>query len=163
MRYASAMTGYNVLRLVHGYWRWAVLASALVLLVRAFAGARAGRDWSAGDDRASRWFVASADVQLLLGLILYFAFSPFWSALHGSFHAAMKDPVTRFFAIEHETAMVIAVAIAHVGRVRIRRAPDAASKRRAAIAWTLVFLAILLWAVPWPWRATGRPLFRGSL
>ena len=49
--------------------------------------------------------------------------------------AAMKDPLLRFFAVEHVTLMLIGVALlVHVGRVRARKAlTDQARHRAAAI------------------------------
>jgi heme A synthase len=153
---------YWLLRLIHGYWRWAVLLSAVVALVRGICTWR--RDnWTPGDDRASRAFVAAVDVQVSLGLILYFAFSPFWPAVRDSFHDALRDPSSRFFGMEHGTAMLVALAAAHVGRVRVRRALEPRMKQRALIVSLAVFFAIAAWAIPWPWRAMGRPLFRTSL
>ncbi|MDB4965616.1 MAG: hypothetical protein JWN44_1305 [Myxococcales bacterium] len=157
------MTGYTVFRLIHSYWRWVVLACAIVVLVRSISGLTSRRGWTGGDARASRLFVIAVDVQLLLGLILYFVFSPFWNAMHGSFHAAMKDPITRFFGMEHGVAMLLALVAVHVGAVRARRATDAAAKHRALLITTVIFFALALVGMPWPWRPMGRPLFRLSL
>jgi len=156
------MSGYGVLRLIHGYWRWMVLVSGLVALVRSGAAVSSPRAWRPGDEQASRRFVAALDIQVLLGLMLYFAFSPFWSAVHESFHLTLKNETTRFFGLEHETAMLVAFVAVHVGRVRVRRETEAAAKHRALFASTLLFFALALWAIPWPWRAIGRPLFRLS-
>ncbi|HWE31463.1 MAG TPA: hypothetical protein VHB97_25850, partial [Polyangia bacterium] len=68
----------------------------------------------------------------------------------------------RFFGVEHETAMLLAFVTAHVGRVLSRRAPDP-RKQRILRATMFIFFALVLWAIPWPWRAFGRPLLRLSL
>jgi hypothetical protein len=154
---------YWILRLVHGYFRWAVLACAAVALVRTLGGVRRGRPWTDVDERASRLFVAAVDVQVSLGLVLYFGFSPFWPAVRDSFHFAMHDTSARFFGMEHETAMLLAFVVAHAGRIRIRRAVEARSKHRALLVGLFFFFALVLWAIPWPWRAIGRPLLRTSL
>src|SRR5258705_4336534 len=145
------MTAYGILRLVHGYWRWAVLVTGAVALVRAIAALRGRRDWSTGDERASRWFIAAVDGQVVLGVILYFGFSPFWPAVRDSFHFAVRDRSARFFGMEHETAMLLAFVAAHLGRVRIRRAPEARGKQRALLVSLTIFFAFVLWAIPWPW------------
>jgi hypothetical protein len=101
------------------------------------------------------------DVQLLLGLLLYFVFSPLTTVALKDFGAAMSNPVQRFFAVDHVVAMVIAVVLAHVGRALSRRAADAQGKHRlAAILYGLAVLAIVL-AIPWPFETgVGRPLLR---
>jgi hypothetical protein len=154
------MSAYWWLRLVHGYWRWMVLVSALVVLVRATVGAHTGSEWARGDERAMRGFLAAVDLQVMTGIILYFAFSPFWLATYQSFHETMSSPVARFFGVEHETAMLLALIAAHVGRARAERASAGSHKHRATRAAMLIFFALLLWAIPWPWRSFGRPLFR---
>lgn len=155
---AASANVYGWLRLVHGYWRWVVVLSALVVFVRAVRA----RSWTAMDERASRLFVAAVDIQVLLGLTLYFGFSPYWTATHTAFAATMKDQGARFFGVEHETAMLLAFVTAHVGRVVSRRAPDA-RKQRILRTTMIVFFALVLWAIPWPWRVFGRPLVRLSL
>jgi putative effector of murein hydrolase len=75
---------------------------------------------------------------------------------------ALADRVTRFFAVEHQTAMLLAVILAHAGRIRARRA-DSDEARQRIVAITLILCFVLvLWAIPWPWRAVGRPLLRAS-
>ncbi len=100
------------------------------------------------------------DVQMLVGLILYFVLSPFTARAFTDFSAAMKNPSTRFWAVEHITAMFAAVILAHVGRVLARRAPNASAKRtRLLVCFGLATLLMLL-ATPWPGMANGRPIIR---
>jgi hypothetical protein len=155
------VSGYGILRLVHGDWRWVVLGCALLALARALDGVARARPWQAGDERAAVAFVGALDLQLLLGLVLYFGFSPFWSATRHAFSATMQDAGTRFFGVEHETAMLLAVAAAHLGRVRARRATPE-RRHRVMLVTLLLFFAIVAWAIPWPWRPFGRPWLRLS-
>jgi hypothetical protein len=154
------MNAYTVLRLVHGYWRWAVLLSAVVVLVRTTVGTLTRKQWSGDDERAARWFLLAVDVQMAIGVLLYFGFSPFWSATLHSFQETMQGQVSRFFGIEHETAMLLAVMAAHIGRVRSTRAAEGVGKHRTMLISVVVFSVFVLWAIPWPWREMGRPLFR---
>ena len=154
---------YALLRLAHSYWRWPVLASALVVLVRVVTGAHTRRAWTRDDDRAVRLLLSAVDLQLAIGMTLYFGFSPFFPALYQSFHESMSSPVARFFGIEHQTAMLLAMIAAHVGHSRARRAVDDVAKHRAMRAAMVIFFALTLWAIPWPWRIFGRPLFRTTL
>jgi hypothetical protein len=91
------MSVYTVLRLVHSYWRWAVLVAALVVFARAVAGMVSSRAWTASDQRAARLFITTLDVQFVLGIVLYFGFSPFWMSTIQSFRETMQAPVARFF------------------------------------------------------------------
>jgi hypothetical protein len=56
--------------------------------------------------------------------------------------------------------MVVGIALAHIGRTRIRKATsDARRHRLAAIFYGLALVAILA-AIPWPGLPNARPLFR---
>lgn len=154
------MSWYELLRAVHSYWRWAVLAAAALAFLRVATGAWRRREWTAADDRAARLFIAVTDVQFLLGIVLYFGFSPFWSATYYSFAETMRDRGSRFFGIEHQTAMALGITAAHMGWDRVRRRPRTPRSHRVMLVAMLVFFAFVLWAIPWPWRPYGRPLFR---
>lgn len=95
------------------------------------------------------------DIQMLVGLILYFFLSPLTTAAFKNFGAAMSNPILRFFAIEHILYMIVAVALGHVGRTLAKKATEAVAKHRiSAILYGLAVVVILL-AIPW-----SRPLFR---
>jgi hypothetical protein len=146
---------YPYLLIFHNWIRWIALIAGLL------AFAAAARGWSArrpGDSPLSRWsivFVAAMDLQFLIGLILYLGVSPLTRAAFSNMAAAMKDHEQRFFVAEHTTYMIIAVLLAHVGGMFLRKARNDPGKYRAA---TLAFAAsLLLMAVGIPW---WRPLLR---
>ena len=152
---------YPLMLVVHSLLRWVVLAAGLVAFGRAVAGTRGRRAWTAGDDRAGQLFVGTLDLQLLIGIALYLVFSPITRAALQDFGAAMSSPILRFWAVEHILGMVIAVALAHIGRVRIRKTNDPVRRHKlAAIFFGLALVAILA-TIPWPGMPAGRPLFRG--
>ena len=142
---------YAFVLLIHSWLRWAVIAAGVAALVR---GGRA-------EGAAGKWFTILLDVQILLGLLLYFVLSPFTKMALGDFGAAMANAQLRFFAVEHVFGMVIATALAHVGRARIRKAPLEKRSRLALIFYGLAVIAILA-SIPWPGMPAGRPLLRWS-
>lgn len=151
---------YQVVLILHSWLRWAVLAFALVTLARSFRGARAKLDWTGTDQRMHRLFVASLDTQVLLGLLLYFVLSPLTPRSLDTFRNVMPVAYLRFFAVEHITAMVLAVVIAHVSSVRARRAATAPLRHRRVALGTLGALIAVLVGIPWPGLPYARPLFR---
>jgi len=119
---------------------------------------------SEAPDPVDRWglvFTASLDLQMLLGLLLYLVLSPTTAAIFKDFGGAMKDPVARFWAVEHVGTMILAVALAHVGRVLGRKAKSPASKRMRLLICFGVSLLAILGGTPWPGMPAGRELFRG--
>ncbi len=70
----------------------------------------------------------------------------------------MKDPLLRFFAVEHLVLMLVGLAFVHVGRARAKKArSDVAKHKTAAIFYTLGFVLILV-GIPWPFSPIGRPM-----
>ena len=138
---------YTALLALHGLLRWVVLFSAV---------------WTIAQPKERRpglVFVASLDTQILLGMVLYLFLSPLTRAAFAAMGQAMKNHELRFFVVEHPFAMFLALVLAHVGRVRMRRAatPELAARRTRLWA-TLAFVALVL-GQPWP----GLPYARGLL
>ena len=145
---------YGILLTLHSLTRWAVVILALLGLVRALTGKDA--PWSAADETPRRWLPHAMSLQLVLGLGLWFGLSPVVALARADMAAAMKDPLLRFWAVEHFAAMFVAVTLVHVGAARARKAATPAAKRQAMLIFFGIATAITLWAVPW----TSRPLFR---
>jgi hypothetical protein len=151
---------YSLVLTVHSLLRWVVLLFGLWAIVRAYGGVSSRRAWAPSDDSAGRWFIISMDVQFVIGLVLYGFLSPITMQALADLGGAMRDPVQRFWAVEHITLMIAGLVLAHIGRARARRAvTDAARHRNSALFYTLAVLAVLA-AIPWPFLTDGRPLFR---
>lgn len=155
---------YDILLPLHSIVRWLALLGAILAAGAAIWGWLGRREWKPLDDRLGLVFTISLDVQLLLGILLYFV-SPLVQSALADFGEAMSSTPLRFYAVEHAFLMIVAVVLAHVGRALAKRAEDARAKhQRAAIFFTLALLAILI-AIPWPFRepfgALGRALFPG--
>jgi hypothetical protein len=137
-----------------------VIILAIMAIVRAVRGKSAKRAWDRGDDRAGAMFVGALDLQMVLGLVLYFVLSPFTRGAMADFGEAMRNSALRFWAVEHTFGMVIALVLAHVARVRIRKQPDPVRKHNVAFVLFLLALLAILISTPWPGMPAGRPLFR---
>jgi hypothetical protein len=74
----------------------------------------------------------------------------------------MRNEVQRFFLVEHLFGMLVALGVAHVGSVKIRKAADSHAKHRLAVIYILIALAVIALSIPWPGMPAGRPLFRFS-
>ena len=144
----------------HSWLRWVVLAAALVALVRSAAGWSGTRPWTPADDRAGLIFSAALDLQVLIGLLLYFLFSPLMATIRQHAGEAMGNDAMRYWLVEHPFGVIVAVVLTHVGRVRVRKATDAARKHRLVVIFFGLALIALAVSLPWPGTATGRPLFR---
>ncbi|MGH2437693.1 MAG: hypothetical protein ACRDFA_11970 [bacterium] len=126
---------------IHSLLRWVVLAAGLYAV-----GAAVGRS-----GRAGRWFAILLDIQVVIGLIVYWL-SPITSSALANMGAAMQNRVVRFWAVEHGFSMLVAVALAHIGLARAKK-----GKGGAALLYLLALVAVLI-GIPWPFLPYGRPL-----
>ena len=149
---------YTVVLLLHSWIRWIALVAGFGATLAAVRGSGLSKPSS-----AERWglvLMMALDIQLLLGLLLYLVLSPFTTEALKDLGAAMKTPALRFWAVEHVTTMLAAIVLAHVGRVLARTAKTPDAKRmRLIICFGLATFA-MLFGMPWPGMAGGRPLFR---
>ena len=152
---------YTAFLVIHSYLRWLVLAAGLIAVVRGIAGTAGRRPWTAGDEAAGRWFVVGLDVQTLLGIVIYLFLSPFTMSAWGDMAETMRNGPLRLIVVEHEVGMLVALALAHIGRARVRKTADAARRHRLAAIFFGLALIVVLLAIPWPFMAGGRALFRG--
>jgi hypothetical protein len=151
---------YQVVISLHSWLRWGVLLVGALTLGRAVHGWARGRDWTWTDRRVQQLFVSLFDSQVLLGLTLYFVLSPLTPRNLDGFRAAMSNSVLRFFGIEHVTAMVLALIVAHGASVASRRAEGSTAKHRRWGVGLLIALLLILVGIPWPVLPYGRPLLR---
>ena len=148
---------YTTFLALHSWLRWLALFAGIAATIAA------ARDASSANrsDRLGLILTSTLDTQLLLGLLLYFVVSPNMVEIRAHFGESMKDPVARFWAVEHVTTMLGAVVAAHVGRVLARKTPDANSRRMKLFICYGIATVLMFLAVPWPGMRAGRPLFRG--
>lgn len=140
---------------LHNLTRWIVMVLAIFALYRAYTGWLGKKAYTATDRKAGMFFGIGMDVQLLLGLILYFVGN--WGIK--AFAVAQSAPAaqrmqTLFFAIEHSPVMLLAVILTHVGSMMSRKATDDVSKHKLAAIWFTIVVILVIIAIPW----TQRPL-----
>ena len=149
---------YTTVLTLHSWILWIALVAGVGVTLAAVRGKVQGESSIA--DRWAMVAMMALDIQMLIGLILYLGLSPNMQEILNHFGESMRRPDTRFWAVEHITAMIAAVALSHVGRVLARKAKDPAAKRsRLLITFGLATLLMLV-GMPWPGRPGGRPLFR---
>jgi hypothetical protein len=152
---------YNAALAFHSWLRWAILLLGLLAIARAISGRSSGRPWMRADERIAMFFTSALDLQMLIGLILYFALSPITKEGMRDMGAAMGNVGLRFWTVEHPVGMLIAITLAHIGQGRIRKTTDAVRRHRTALIFFTLALIVIVMSIPWPGRPiVGRPWFR---
>ena len=134
---------------IHNTLRWLILISLAVTLVKYLIGWLGNQPWKKIDNVLGIVFTSLMDLQLLAGLILYFFLSPVTKIAFSDFGAAMKNANLRFYAVEHSSIMLIAVALVHIGRAKSKKARTDQAKFKTASIFFLIALALIIAAIPW--------------
>jgi hypothetical protein len=148
---------YGVVLYMHSILRWAIVAAGLYAAGRAWWGRLGRRAWLKTDMRAGRILVSLMDVQLLIGLVLYFLYSPVVAGAMLRPEMVAGNRGLRFWIFEHPIAAIAAIVIAHIGFLKARKGGPLAH-RDAALFYTLALLIVLA-AIPWPLFSYGRLLW----
>ncbi len=94
-------------------------------------------------------FAGTVHLMLLLGISLYFFFSPITQAAFADFGAAMKDPSIRFWAVEHISIMTLVTIIVTIGSAKTKKALSSESKFKNQLVFFGISLALMLISIPW--------------
>ena len=142
---------HDLVLVLHSWVRWAAIVAGVLATLTAIASSSN----LPGNKRWGLYFTIALDVQFLLGLLLLLTSSAF-----GNMGETMKDATARFYAVEHPTIMVVAIALAHMGSVLARKAKTPAAARTKSIIFFSLATLLLIVGTPWPGRLDSRPLFR---
>jgi bacteriorhodopsin len=150
----------NYSLIIHSILRWAVLLLGVWAVITALGAVISKREYRSSDNKVSLFFMISCDIQLLLGLILYFS-GMWFELLKNNAKEVMKHPAERFFAVEHASMMIIAWLLVHIGRSMVKRAGTDAQKHKRTLIYFGIALLIIIVMIPWPFRQPGiaRELF----
>ncbi|MBN1537659.1 MAG: hypothetical protein JW908_13055 [Anaerolineales bacterium] len=147
---------YSMILAMHNIARWIVLILGITVIYRSFTSLAAHKEWTPLDARGGFFFTVSMDIQFILGLILYFFYSPLTRDALSQLGAPFRDDTQRFFALFHVLYMLLALAFTHLGNMLARRTMTVGVKHlRAASFFTLAMLCILF-GMPWT-----RPILPG--
>jgi hypothetical protein len=148
---------------LHNLLRWVVILFMLLTLIKSFSGMSNKKPFTGGDKKTALFLLISVDLQLLVGLYLYFTSA--WglkNIQNAGMGAVMKDTVGRFWAVEHIFGMLVAIALVHIGYSAVKKNIDDTAKFKKLFWFTLIAAIIVFATIPWPFRAgVGRAIFPG--
>ena len=149
----------QVLLVIHSLLRWFIIIFGIWTVINAISGLSGKKEYTASDGRSNFFFMLGMDIQLLIGLSLYF--SGMW--FDGLKHLGenMKNTNLRFYTMEHEVMMILAWILVHVGRVAVKKSTVSSARFKKSLIFFGITLLLILIATPWPFReAVARPWFR---
>jgi hypothetical protein len=142
---------YDILLHSHSGLRWIVLILIVGALAKAISGMASGAAYGPMDNKLSLFSLISCHIMLLLGFVLYFV-SPIVQSGLMNMGSAMKDPVLRFWTVEH---------LSVIGRIRLKKLDNDAAKHKNIVIFFGIGLLLILSRIPWPFMEgfSGRGWF----
>lgn len=139
---------------LHNVLRWVILILLLLNILGLFSGKV--------KLNLSKYLLIFSHITLLIGLYQYYFSETVGLKVmleqKGSFGAIMQDSFARFWAVEHITGMIAAIALITIGHISLKKSGNA---KRTAVFYLLALILILA-VVPWPFReGIARPWFPG--
>lgn len=135
----------DIILIIHSLLRWLIVLFGLLAVIRALKGVTGKSPFTPADNKAGLFYMIFLDIQLLVGLVLYFVSSKVIEAAMGvGMGGIMKNSELRFWAVEHVTMAIIAIALAHVGRSKVKKAvTDAEKHKKGLVFYGLSFIVII--------------------
>lgn len=146
---------YTGLLHLHSLLRWVLLILLIATCVKGYLGWINRYKFTEGDRKLTLYTLIMAHLQLVIGLVLYFI-SPLAEGARLNMAAAMKDPILRFWGVEHLTGMLIGIILITIGYSKVKRSTTDERRFRLMALYFIFALVIILLTIPWPWRVVGQ-------
>jgi cell division protein FtsW (lipid II flippase) len=151
---------YPFLLFFHSIGRWLVLATLLYAIARAGRGLLNKSVFTKSDNMARHWAEVAAQMQLMLGFVLYFV-SPLIQYFFANFREASAHSEALFFGIGHISCMLVSVFILTFGSAAVKRKTTDREKFATMLLWFVIALLVICIAIPWPFSPFAhRPYLR---
>jgi len=131
---------------LHSGLRWIVLGLLIYAIFKAYQAWKSGEGFSAKDKKMNLYALMATHIQILIGFYLYVK-----SAKVSFAEGWIKNPLTRFFGMEHIMMMLIGAILITIG-YSIGKRKEGAAGAKVTFWLFLIGLLVILSRIPWPWQ-----------
>ncbi len=136
------MNAYSFIKGLHSGFRYVVFILLVLAIIQALVGWLGKKPYTDVNRRVNLFTLISAHTQLLIGIILFFV-----SPLVQFNSNTMKDPVSRYFTVEHWVMMVIAIALITIGYSKSKKLVMPESKHQTVFIFYTIAIFIIIGAI----------------
>jgi hypothetical protein len=151
---------YDFILTLHSWNRRLIFLFGIAAIFLAYNGWKRKRIFSSLDNLLGTTLMIAMHMQLIMGLLLYFIYSPKTTYALAHFGEAMKNDKLRYFAIEHGFVMLLAIALAQTGRILVHKTHDPKLKHKRSFIYFAIAMLLILLMVPFGNSQQGLPLYR---
>ncbi|TMU55315.1 hypothetical protein [Flagellimonas algicola] len=139
----------EILKNLHSYFAYIVLAVLILAFVNALMGLLGKREFAMHKDlRISLFALILTHIQLLIGLILYFVSANGLQAIQTLGMGGLNS-AARLLAVEHPFTNILAVVLITIGWSRHKKKDTSKGKFKNIAIFYGIALALLLYMIPW--------------
>lgn len=149
-------TFLNNMNYLHSILRYFILLAAAIVVLQSIVGVLGKKKFQKINKQIALFLLIFCDLQLVIGGLLYYYKVVEGGLLSGG--GMMKDTYRRFYGMEHAVAMVIAIALVHVGYSVTKKNID--DDRKFSRLFWCSFISLVLFTAMIPWQGrqvVGRP------
>lgn len=138
---------FTIFKTTHYYLMVALLVF-LIFTIGKFAFKKSDKSpFGDMEDKTTLVVFILSHIQLLVGLFLLFV-GPM-SNNFSHMGDIMKDSYLRMMTVEHPLTMIIGVAMITIGRIKMKKKPEADAKYKTIIIFYAIALVLFLSRIPW--------------
>jgi membrane protein DedA with SNARE-associated domain len=128
----------------HSGLRWLALALLVVAIINAISN-KSKNTYAKKDKMINLFAMVTLHIQVTIGIVVAFMsgkinYSAGW----------MKNPLYRFFGMEHILLMVCAAVLVTIGRKKAEKIEDLSQRNSKIALWYTFVLILILAGIPWP-------------
>ena len=140
---------YTTIRELHSIIRWVVLLVLAFALYWSWLGARRQKVWGKSEWRIVAALSGLVDLQLALGLILYFLLSPTTTAMYKNLLTTVQQPGFLLLGLLHPIAMFVAAVLLHQIKPQVLKMTSDQAKYKKMGLFVAISLIVIVVAIPW--------------
>lgn len=135
---------------LHSSFRYLVLLFIVLTVIDAILAISSKKSFNKSSKMFALMGLIFSHIQLLVGLVLYFFGDRKAFETMTTVENFMSQPTARFFAVEHISMMIIAIALITVGYSRAKRQTESAAKYKSHLIFYGIGLILIFAMIPWP-------------
>ena len=139
----------SIVKYVHSYWAYLVLAILLVAVANAIIGVVGKKEYQAKDFRISLFALIVTHLQFVFGLVLYILSGKILWFKDVPVKDIMGDPLLRLYNVEHTMVMIIAIALLTIGYSKHKKKLTSGPKFKSIAIFYTLSLVLMLSRIPW--------------
>ena len=140
---------YNTAKLLHSYWAYLALLILVLATLNAIIKFIGKKEFHAKDFRITLFTLIVMHIQLLIGVIVFFA-SDYLSLISDmGMGSIMKNSDLRSKIIEHPFTMILVVALITIGYSKQKKKLTSTSKFKTISIFYGLSLLLVLAKIPW--------------